>query len=53
VTYTAVDAEHTRVTWRIAFERQLDPYWYFAPWEQFAVGEAAGYLITANATPRR
>ena len=34
-------------------DRQLDPYWYFGPWEQFAVGQAANYLITANATPRR
>jgi hypothetical protein len=53
VMYTAVDPTHTRVTWRISFDRQLDPYWYFAPWEAFAVRQAANYLITANATPRR
>ncbi|HEY4049809.1 MAG TPA: SRPBCC family protein [Acidobacteriaceae bacterium] len=53
VTYTPVDPTHTKVTWRISFDRQLDPYWYFAPWEQFAVRQAANYLITANATPRR
>jgi hypothetical protein len=52
VTYTAVDPTHTRVIWKICFERQLDPYWYFAPWEQFAVRQAANYLITANASPR-
>ncbi len=53
VTYTSVDATHTRVTWQISFDRQLDPYWYFAPWEQIAVRKAANYLITANAAPRR
>src|SRR3984885_11808641 len=53
VIYTPIDPTHTAVTWRISFDRQLDPYWYFGPWEQFAVGQAANYLITANATPRR
>jgi hypothetical protein len=51
VQWRAVDAEHTQVTWRISFARQLDPAWYFTPWERFAVREAAGYLIAANATP--
>jgi hypothetical protein len=51
VTWKAIDARHTRVTWRLNFERQLDPAWYFAPWEQLAVHEAAGFLIKANATP--
>jgi hypothetical protein len=51
VSWHAIDATHTAVTWRIGFDRQLDPYWYFAPWEQLAVYQAAGYLITANATP--
>jgi hypothetical protein len=41
----------TRVTWRIRFERQLDPAWYFTAWERAAVREAAEYLIAANATP--
>jgi hypothetical protein len=51
VSWRAIDATHTAVTWRIGFDRQLDPYWYFAPWEQLAVHQAADYLITANATP--
>lgn len=51
VTWTPIDATHTSVTWRITFDRQLDPYWYFAPWERVAVRQAAQYLITANATP--
>jgi hypothetical protein len=52
VTYAPINPGLTRVTWRITFDRQLDPYWYFAPWERFAVREAAKYLINANATPR-
>jgi hypothetical protein len=51
VSWRAIDSTHTAVTWRIGFDRQLDPNWYFAPWEQFAVHQAAGYLISANATP--
>lgn len=51
VEWAPVDAGHTRVTWRIHFERQLDPAWYFAPWERAAVRGAAKYLIAANATP--
>lgn len=51
VTWTPIDATHTAVTWRIGFNRQLDPYWYFTPWERIAVRQAAKYLIAANATP--
>lgn len=51
VSWTPVDAEHTRVTWRVYFERELDPAWYFTPWERAAVRDAAGYLLDANATP--
>ncbi len=53
VEWRPIDATHTMVTWRIHFERQLDPAWYFAPWERAAVREAAGFLIEANATPVR
>jgi hypothetical protein len=51
VDWKAIDAQHTSVTWTIHFNRQLDPAWYFAPWERAAVHEAARYLILANATP--
>ena len=51
--WTAVDAHHTKVTWTLHFRRQLDPAWYFRPWERYAVGLAANYLISANATPER
>ena len=53
VTWTAVDATHTNVTWRVQFERELDPAWYFGPWERLAVHDAAAFLIEANATPVR
>jgi len=51
VDWKAIDAQRTSVTWTIHFDRQLDPAWYFAPWERAAVHEAARYLILANATP--
>jgi hypothetical protein len=49
VSWRAVDAAHTEVTWRIRFDRQLDPIWYFAWIERVAVRDAAAYLIEANA----
>ncbi len=51
VMWKPVDDSHTEVTWTIHFERQLDPAWYFTPWERFAVQQAARFLISANATP--
>ncbi len=51
VEWKALDERRTAVTWRIHFERQLDPAWYFTPWERAAVRQAAAYLIAANATP--
>jgi hypothetical protein len=51
VTWSPIDATHTSVTWRIDFDRQLDPFWYFTPWERVAVRQAAKYLIASNATP--
>ena len=35
----------TRVRWVLAFQRRLDPGWYFAPLERFGAREAAGSLI--------
>jgi len=52
VSWQPIDATHTRVTWCIHFDRELDPIWYFTPWERFAVSRAAAYMITANATPQ-
>jgi hypothetical protein len=51
VHWQPVDATHTRVTLETTFERQLDPWWYFTPWERYAVSKATEYLLTENATP--
>jgi hypothetical protein len=41
----------TRMRWTQAFRRDLDPAWYFRPWERYAVRLAAGYLIESAAAP--
>ena len=51
VQWQQVDTTHTRVTWQTTFDRQLDPWWYFVPWERYAVRKSTEYLLTANATP--
>src|ERR1700722_2055157 len=51
VEWRPVDATHTEVRWTVHFARQLDPSWYFTPWERMAVRDAAKYLIAANAQP--
>ena len=51
VSWHALDANHTEVTWSMSFRRQLDPAWYFAPMQRAAVREAAEYMIATNATP--
>jgi hypothetical protein len=53
VSWQPLDSARTQVTWRIHFDRQLDPAWYFTPWERILVGEAGRYLIAANASPKR
>jgi hypothetical protein len=53
VKWAALDAQRTRVTWTLHFERRLDPAWYFRAWERYAARLAAEYLIRANATPAR
>ena len=50
VTWQPVDATHTRVTWRLEYERLLHPAFYFGPMERFAAGEASGYLIDSLIT---
>jgi hypothetical protein len=53
VRWAAVDATHTKVTWTLSYRRDLDPAWYFGPWERYAVGLAAEHLIRAGATPAK
>ncbi len=47
------DASRTRVRWTLRYRRDLDPAWYFAPWERYAARLAAEALITDLATPGR
>jgi hypothetical protein len=51
VQWETIDAETTKVTWRLEYRRGLDPAWYFGPMERYAVRLAAGYLIDSVATP--
>jgi hypothetical protein len=45
-------AGRTEVEWTIVYDREVDPAWYFAPWERYATRLAAEYLIDNLATPR-
>ena len=51
VEWIELDSDHTRVTWKLHFQRRLDPAWYFRPWERYATELAADYLIRSNANP--
>jgi hypothetical protein len=51
VRWEPIDAQTTRVTWTLRYDRGLDPAWYFGPMERYATRLAAGYLIDAVATP--
>lgn len=51
VTWEPVGTRMTHVSWTLNYSRDLDPAWYFGPWEQYATGLAAEYLIGAVATP--
>ena len=51
VTFEAHD-DGTLVTWRLDYDRSLDPAWYFAPMERYAVKLAAGVLIDNLELPR-
>lgn len=52
VTWRPDGPNRTVVTWTLHYERRLDPAWYFGPWQRYAVGLAAGYMIDTAATPR-
>ena len=42
----------TYIRWTAAYDRRLDPAWYFAPWQRYAVRLAGEYLIDTIATPQ-
>jgi hypothetical protein len=51
VAWRPAAAGTTEVTWTLVYDRELDPAWYFGPWERYATGLAAEYLIDTVATP--
>jgi hypothetical protein len=51
VTWREITADQSEVRWTLRYRRRLDPAWYFEPLERYGVGQAAGYLIDALATP--
>jgi len=51
VRWVALDPDHTQVTWTLHYQRELDPAWYFGPWERYAVQLTGAYLIDTLATP--
>jgi hypothetical protein len=51
MTWEPSAAGRTHVTCAITYSRDLDPAWYFGPWERYAMRLAAGYLIETVATP--
>jgi hypothetical protein len=53
VTWHAVAPDRTQVEWTVTYDRELDPGWYFGPWERYATSLAAQFLIDNVATPRR
>jgi hypothetical protein len=46
-----LDKNHTKVTWKLSYQRILDPAWYFSPMQHYAVSLAAKELIDHVATP--
>ena len=45
IEWQAIDAEHTKVTWTLAYQRDLDPAWYFGPLQYLATKLTAKSLI--------
>lgn len=52
VSWTGLDDGRTRIIWELTYDRDLDPFWYFGPIEDFFVARAADYLIDAVAVPK-
>lgn len=47
VEWTSLGDGRTQITWELTYDRDLDPFWYFGPIEDFFVARAADYLIDA------
>jgi len=51
VSWRQIDDGHTEVSWTLRYQRNLDPAWYFEPWERYGTGLAADYLIDNVVAP--
>jgi len=51
VSWRPIDGRHTEISWTLRYRRNLDPAWYFEPWERYGTGLAADYLIQNLGTP--
>ncbi len=51
VNWRQIDESHTEVSWTLRYRRNLDPAWYFEPWERYGTGLAADYLIDNVVAP--
>ncbi len=51
VTWQAVDRERTEVRVRVAYERGLDPSWYFGPLQDGLLHEGVGHLLDMLVLP--
>lgn len=45
VSLQAVSAKQTKVTWRISFQRDIDPAWYAQPLQRYAVSLVAKQMV--------
>jgi hypothetical protein len=52
VAWRAAGAGRTEVTWTLRYDRELDPAWYFGPFERYATRLATEYLVDTLATPQ-
>jgi hypothetical protein len=52
VSWREIAPNRTEVRWMLVYDRELDPAWYFGPWERYATTLAAEVLIDNLATPR-
>lgn len=46
-----IESNKTRVSWKLSYERKLDPAWYFGPMQKYAVWLSAKVLVDHAATP--
>ena len=51
VSWRQIDDRHTEVSWTLRYRRNLDPAWYFEPWERYGTGLVANYLIDNVVVP--